>query len=319
MNVDRKAESDKVMALQSADWRLWLEPGCGVQWLAAEVRDANGQWQAVVPECRAAGATAASEPRAGQDESAPLAAACFHMIPYSNRLRDGHFTFDGKAHQLDGAGKHAIHGALRKLPWQVVRTDDSSLSAVHDSREHGPVNWPWPMRATVDYKLEGKALRSRITITNRGESNMPAGTGWHPYFVRRIADAGPELTLPVSGVFPDADGDCLPDGDSVALPAALDFRARKPLAEDVRIDRCLTGLDGSIGIRWPDAGIALSLTASANCRFLVLYNPDRPHFAVEPVTNANDGFNLDARGIDGGTTRLAPGESLVAEMVILVA
>jgi len=119
--------------------------------------------------------------------------------------------------------------------------------------------------------------------------------GWHPYFVREIDGAQPELTLPVAGVFPDANGDCLPDGAAVSLPAELDFRKARRLDPDQRIDCCLSGLQGDVRIAWPEARIALTLSSSENCRFLVLFNPDMPHFAVEPVTNANDGVNLQAR------------------------
>ena len=46
----------------------------------------------------------------------------------------------------------------------------------------------------------------------------------------------------------------------------------------------------------------------------MLYNPaGKPYFAAEPVTNANDGVNLLARGDSGcGTVVLEPGERLEA-------
>jgi len=49
---------------------------------------------------------------------------------------------------------------------------------------------------------------------------------------------------------------------------------------------------------------------------LILYNPDMPHFAVEPVTNANDAFNLSNQSIPSGTTILEPGETLTATMTV---
>jgi aldose 1-epimerase len=48
----------------------------------------------------------------------------------------------------------------------------------------------------------------------------------------------------------------------------------------------------------------------------VLYTlEDRPFVAVEPMTNANDGFNLLAQGIEGsGVFVLEPGETVRGEV-----
>jgi len=299
--------------IQSEHWRLWIDPQIGAQWLAAEVCRA-GQWHAVVPDCR----EGSSRPRAGQDESAPLAAANFHMIPYSNRIRDARFVHDGNVVQLENADNHAIHGALRKLPWKTMHCDTGSLLCQIDTRDHASVNWPWPMRASIEQSISANTLSSHISITNDGDTSMPVGTGWHPYFVRQIAGSQPTLTLPVTGVFPDANGDCLPDGAAVALTDELNFRQTTALDPDQRIDCCLSGLYGECRIAWQEAGITLKLRASDNCRYLILFNPDKPHFALEPVTNANDAFNLHAQGIASGTQELAAGDTLKASMHIAV-
>lgn len=294
--------------LESDTWRLWCDPTTGVQWMAAEVHR-EGTWHAVVPDCRPS-----DTPRPGQSESNPLTAANFHMLPYSNRIRDALFEFQGRAIQLENAKSHAIHGALRKLPWKVVTQNASSLICQFNSLDHQSVNWPWPVSATVELSVQGELLTSQITLTNLGDTDMPAGFGWHPYFVRTINGADALLTLPVSGVFPDATGDCMPDGAAVTLPDTLDFRSPKALDANQRIDCCLSDLDGPCVLDWKQGGIKLILQASDVCQYLVLYNPDMPHFAVEPVTNANDAFNLATQAIEAGVNILAPGESLTATM-----
>ena len=57
-----------------------------------------------------------------------------------------------------------------------------------------------------------------------------------------------------------------------------------------------------------------AIRASDRCRHLVVYSPPgQPFFAFEPVTNANDGFNLAARDVcDAGVVVLEPGERLIA-------
>lgn len=305
-----------MILIESDTWRLWSEPEQGVQWMAAQLWH-NDQWQDVVPDCRIQNEHRERETgyeRPGQDARAPLSAASFHMIPYSNRIRDAQFTFDNRHIKLDNVGAHAIHGALRKLPWKLVSATSCELCCEFDTRHCKPINWPWPMHAQITHKINENLLTSTITITNTGDTPMPAGTGWHPYFVRRIGQSEPVLTLPVDAVFPDANGDCLPDGPAEELPAELDFTQGRPLDPDQRIDRCMAGLSGACHIHWEEAGIELIVSASEQCRYLILYNPDMPHFALEPVTNANDAFNLTAKGIEAGTIVLGAGECMSVSM-----
>lgn len=306
-----------MILIESDHWRLWCDPEVGVQWMAAEVQR-QGTWHAVVPDCREAAGDSAlrNQPRAGQSSDAPLPAANFHMLPYSNRIRDGRFEFQGQTVQLAEGHKHAIHGALRKLPWKIAASDATSLTCTLHSGDHPDLNWPWAIDATINQSVDGSHLSSTLTLTNRGETDMPAGFGWHPYFVQVVNGAEPTLTLPVQGVFPDEAGDCLPDGPPVELPDSLDFRQARRLDANQRIDCCLSGLQGDCVIDWREGGIQLLMSASENCRFLILYNPDMPHFAVEPVTNANDAFNLASQGIDAGLAVLKPGQTLEATMTL---
>jgi len=306
--------------LASERLRLWLNPDHGVEWQALQVRRGD-EWVSLVPDCRPGGGAARGPGQdAGRDAAPALSAACFMMIPYSNRLRDGAFTFQGKAYQLGRPERHAIHGALRTLPWEVDTVTGKLASCRFDSRTAAQApDWPWPIEATLEHALLGERLTSEMSLTNHGDSAMPAGFGWHPYFVRDIDGSGPTLTLPVSTVYPDADGDALPDGAAQPLPPALDFREPRELDPDQRIDHCFAGLAGRSRISWPGAGISMILQASPVCSHLVLFNPDAPHFAVEPISNANDGVNLHARGIDAGVQVLEPGDTLRATLTIELA
>ena len=252
--------------IESEQWRVWCDPEKGASFRAVQIKHGN-QWVDVMPDCRE---TSPGQPAAGQDMSAPLSAASFHMIPYSNRIRDGKFSFAGQQIQLDNASGHAMHGALRKLPWQTVAAEQNRLLCRFDSRAAAPVNWPWPIEAGISTSVKGSILSSQITITNHGSTPMPVGTGWHPYFVREINQSMPTLTLPVTRVYPDAAGDCLPDGAAIDLPAELDFREARRLDPAQRIDCCLAGLAGECSIHWETAGIEILMQSSDNCRYLVL-------------------------------------------------
>ena len=137
---------------------------------------------------------------------------------------------------------------------------------------------------------------------------MPIGGGWHPYFVRNLKKAEPQLSIPVSGVYPDAGGDCLPIGEPQIIPEQLSFTNRTTLPPAQRIDHCFSGLSGPLEIHWPDVGATLTMHGSDNVTHAILFNPDKPYFALEPVTNANDGVNLNAQGIHSGIELLQPDE-----------
>lgn len=297
------SETDSAVELKSEQWRIKLAPQTGLQTQSCQVRR-NKAWHDVMPDCTVA--------------NAELSASNFHMLPYSNRIRDAQFTHNGQTITLDGAQNHAIHGALRKLAWRVTDRSEASVTAEYDTQKDGEVNWPWPIHSAITYTLIDNQLISKMSLTNHGTTSMPAGMGWHPYFCRTIDGAEPELTLCVDGMYPDTDGDCLPTGAAIALNAALDFNTPRLLDPAQRIDHCLAGFRGPAILNWPAAGIQLHLHASSNCTHLVLFNPDKPYFAVEPVTNANDAFNLATKGIDAGVRELEPGQTLEAEMRIVL-
>jgi len=293
-----------VITLESTHWRVVLEPSTGLQTRTCQIFH-GGQWTDVMPNCA--------------ESNASLSAANYHLIPYSNRIRDGQFTFEQQRYQLANANKHSIHGALRNLPWRVLEKDSQQVIAEYDTTIDGEVNWPWPMKATINYSLSGNALVSQINLVNLGDTKMPAGIGWHPYFCRAINGASPSLHIPVKTMYVDTDGDCLPVGEPVAISPELNFTEQTPLNPAQRIDHCFGGLHGASSIAWPEAGITIHMRASDNCTHAVLYNPDAPFFALEPVTNANDAFNLESQGISAGVQTLAPGESMQAEMRLALA
>ena len=163
---------------------------------------------------------------------------------------------------------------------------------------------------------------------------MPAGFGWHPFYRRGLTRDGEtvRLQMKVQAAYPDAHGNRIPSGPAEPVSPAQDFSLEKPLLPDHFLDTCFRGYDGRGHIAWPESGIKLSFRCSPVCSHLVIYNPTgQPYFAVEPVTNANNGVNLPARrgerhrrpegsrrpgrrivGPDSGVVRLLPGQSLEA-------
>ena len=245
--------------------------------------------------------------------------ASFLLVPYSNRLRDARFVFEGREYRLhpNTADGHVIHGDVRKRPWRVVATEQASATFTFDSRDFADLNFPFPFAVDLRYSLSAAHLETEVELRNTGEAPMPAGIGFHPYFRRTLLDAAEQVEIEarVSGAYPDL----VPTTGPRALEPREDFSRSRPIG-DTDLDTCFAGWDGRARIHWPSSGIRAEIEASAPLRHLILFTPaGKPFFAVEPVSNANNGFNLLAQGVPGsGVAVLAPGETLRARFELAI-
>jgi aldose 1-epimerase len=244
-------------------------------------------------------------------EGLPRSLASFPLIPFSNRIKTGVFAFDGKTYELAknfGDHPHTIHGNAWQRPWrvEVARPTYVHLVVEHDPARDGPESWPFAYRAAQIFRIEPKQLEVTITIRNQDRRPMPVGIGLHPYFPR-TPDV--RLTALCNGVWLNS-GDMVPL-EHVPVPEKWDFGSGRAL-QGVDVDNCFTGWDGAVRIDWPARHRGMIIDSSETLRNLVVFvPPDRDYFAVEPVSNVNDGFNLMASGVpDTGVTVLRPGETL---------
>jgi aldose 1-epimerase len=243
----------------------------------------------------------------------------FVLAPYSNRLRDARFVFEGREYALrpNTADGHTIHGDVRKRPWKIVATERDRARFAFESRAFSDLNFPFPFDLDLTYALAGDHLETHAVLRNAGDASMPAGIGFHPYFRRSLgpADEAVEIEARVGGAYPEL----LPKTAARPLEPREDFSRSRPIG-DTDLDSCFAGWDGRARITWSRSGVVAEIDADAPLRHLILYTPPgKPFFAVEPVTNANDGFNLLAKGIAGsGVEVIAPGESLPVRFRIRV-
>ena len=295
------AEEVAPIELASDRIRVVVAPAKGGSLLAMRVKRGD-EWLDLMPDPGSRGAS-------------------WLMLPYSNRIRDGRFEFEGREHQLANPKNHAIHGDVRGRPWTVVEQTPSRLELAFDSTEVTDFNWPWSLRATVGIEVSADRVEQTLRMENRGETTMPAGFGWHPYFRRWLSRDGEPVLLGFTAprIHPDIDADGLPDGPPEAVPAALDFSTPRELGSR-RLDACFAGFDGRATIAWPETGVTLTYACSPNVTHLVCFSPeDRPVLAVEPAANANDGVNRLAAGeADSGVIALRAGDALEASFTITV-
>src|SRR6266478_9059156 len=96
----------------------------------------------------------------------PLAAAAFPLVPYSNRIRAGRFSFQGRDVALPlnrPPERHSIHGLGWQTAWQTlaVREHEAILEFQHAG---GP--WPWAFLAAQHFTLGPASLSVVLTLRN---------------------------------------------------------------------------------------------------------------------------------------------------------
>lgn len=263
----------------------------------------------------------ATPARALHDGNARLASS-YPLVPYSNRIGDGRFEFDGAPVTLrrnTDFSEHPIHGVGFQRPWSVessseppVETATKSSDAgklvimlAHDARQHDDPDWPWSFSARQAFVVDDQGLSITIGITNRDTQPMPAGIGLHPFFPK---SSSTRLRFAASAVWKSS-ARMLPES-LVAVSKPFDFGERRPVA-DLDVDNCFAGWDGSAEIEWPDKRWGLRIAAGAVFAHLVVFtSPLRDAIAVEPVSHVNNALNIARDRDDTGLVRLLPGQTL---------
>ena len=244
--------------------------------------------------------------------------AMYLLAPWSNRIAGAAFVFEGRRYALhpDFFDGTAIHGIVKDQPFEILDRTPVSARLGFDSRVIENPNFPFAFQAIARYELDATRLECELSIHNAGGTPMPAACGFHPFFMRTLFDPDESVTLhaPVAGRYP-ADG-CVPTAPPADDPVCAQLRDTVAVSE-LKLDDCFAGFSGSATITWPGSGVRAQMRCSPTLTHAVVYTPNEPFFCIEPVSHANDGFNILARGeTHGGTTVLAPGDALVAQMIL---
>lgn len=290
------------LTIRSSSLDVGIAPAIGASITHCRYRSsALGRWVSVMPE--------SPTPLPSSSKS-----SSFIMAPYSNRIRDGRFTFEGKEYLLRDPEKHAIHGDVRNRRWVIDEQHDDRVTLSFDSRSVDDINFPSSFSVTTTMQVTGNSFVQHLALTNHATSPMPAGFGFHPYFNRALSSPDDEVVAQFSceGVYPFEGALPLPIGAAIPLTEPLSYHHARPLARGY--DHCFSGWRRSASFRWTRSMITMAIDADAPLSHLIVYTPtDAPVFAFEPATHAIDSFNLAARGITGtGTSILAPDETLSA-------
>lgn len=287
---------DGVVHLENGVWQVGVLPGTGASLAYGRVNGRTGFVDVLRP----------TPPEQFGNSSA---CSSFIMLPWCNRIKGGVLRFRGEHYLLRTAKDDgtARHGDTRGRAWTVEAADGEQVRLSLRSADYPDLNWPFRFTAEAVYRLDGVDFIWELTLQNIDTRAFPAGFGHHPYFVRTDDVL---VRIPCTAAFELTD--FMATGAAVPIPARLDFRQRRGL-DAAEINDVLTGrmeLEPA-EIVYPGQGIRLEMQCDTIFEQILLFAPaGKEFFAVEPMTNVSDGFNLFEDGIPGsGVFVLEPGES----------
>jgi aldose 1-epimerase len=301
------------VSLNKDGWRLTLSPSAGgrITSLISPSRSSlssstnsslNGpalDWLVPIPEtCRQHGFPATAWPKAG----------IYPLLPFSNRIRAGKFSWEALelSLPLHPGESHAMHGFGHTAEWQLLDCDGNSAEMLY-RHQPGENGWPWAFEAKQQITLDAGALTMKLEIANISNGAlppMPLGAGFHPYFPRRFAQ---HVAFDSQQLWQaDAEHVAIGVGD---VPPHRNYNAERAIAPDEELTLYYGGWNRRASMA-DTYGNRIVMSASSLLSHLVLHAPSaRDYFCVEPVTHVADAFNLALAGFSNtGLQRLAAGQ-----------
>ena len=225
------------------------------------------------------------------------------LLPWPNRIRDGHWRWRDRDLQLplsEVPARNASHGLVRWLPWQLV--DRTAESVTLETVVGAQPGWPFPLRCTAAVRLDpATGLQVTLTGTNLGTEPCPWGAGIHPYLAVAGGVDAAVITVPATTRLLLDDRNLPVAAAPVAgTDAVLDGSG--PIG-DRHLDTAYTDLE-----RDPDGGVTVTvdsadgwrttLRGDASVHWVQVFTGDtlsgafrRSAIAVEPMTCPPDAFN----------------------------
>lgn len=248
----------------------------------------------------------------GDDQASTdvLAAGCFPLVPFVNRIRGGKFAFRGRTVALprNMAGDASpLHGQGWLGTWDLL---SASGDQAHLRFQHPSGNWPWAYDADQHFNLTETGLEVSLRCTNRSSNPMPCGLGQHPYF---HCSRETRIATEVTDVW-TIDANVLPV-EKIAATGDFDLSDRTVCG--LGLDHGFAGWGGIARVSDPAWPFAIAMH-SPDARFFQLYSPPSGGiFVAEPVTHANAALNQpEDKWAALGLKVLDPGQSMALTMHI---
>jgi galactose mutarotase-like enzyme len=98
------------------------------------------------------------------------------LFPSPGKLADDAWSYAGRR----GAMKQ--HGFARNLPWQVASASASAVTLTLAASDATRAQWAWDFVVEQTFTVRATSLVLTQRVSNRSDTAMPFGFGFHPYF-----------------------------------------------------------------------------------------------------------------------------------------
>ena len=105
------------------------------------------------------------------------------LAPWPNRIPEGKYSLEGKEYQLEvnePDRNNALHGFAFKTEFEVTEHNENKIQLA--ALLTNPDGYPFEVFLQLEYQLDTKGLRCKVTATNRSAIDAPFGIAFHPYY-----------------------------------------------------------------------------------------------------------------------------------------
>jgi aldose 1-epimerase len=225
----------------------------------------------------------------GDFDQGPFALASNILVPFSNRIAKGQFSYANEdyliAANLPG-DIYPIHGDGFQKPWQATLIADNVVELTLSNGAIGPFAYHAVQRLTL---LDNQLLMS-LKVTNKGPAALPFGCGFHPWFPR---DEHTQLEFAADGVWLNDDEHIPSEHEMISDEHFWNFKSVRNLPDDL-INNGFTDWNRSAAIIQGPKFVSVRISASDNLSTALVYSPNKsaPFFCFEPVSHPTNAYNL---------------------------
>ena len=236
------------------------------------------------------------------DELSPASAGQI-LAPWPNRIRDGHYTFEGQAYQLaltEPARHNAIHGLTNWSRWTLAERTDASVTLEFELPAQ--IGYPWWLTLRTTWTVSAEGLRCDQQVVNNSDTNAPWGYSVHPY-LQLTGVAVNDIQLHVPGRTRIlADARLLPIGAVKVTGTEYDYSEPRRIGDAIldttfgEIDHDADGIT-AVTIADPASAAKVVVWADEQFKYWQVFSGDTLHgerfrrsVAIEPMTCPPDAF-----------------------------
>lgn len=229
------------------------------------------------------------------------------LYPTPNRVKNNRWTLGEQTCPA------VMHGIARYMAFQTeeaVETDGKcriTASCRWDEKQERFPLFPYVSQMRITLENDGREIRFIYEVTDQDEKVLPYGLALHPFFssdgtetIRVFADERMEMTeekLPTGRLLP-------------VCGTQYDLRGGRRV-DELDLDHVYTGMTGNPRAEIQFADFQLTLDASEEFGYMVVFTPDAPFFCLENQTCSTDAHNMYQNGFqkESGLLQVLPGES----------